>query len=59
MKSKSRHTIIQRIDRNFRLGFSNVLMLFHPEKRKIYAWWEIISILFLIAFVGIIINIST
>ena len=58
MKRITRYTNIQKIDRNFRLGFSNILMLFHPEKRKIYVWWEIILILFLIGIIGIIINIS-
>jgi len=59
MTRKSRHTITQRIDRNFRLVFSNVFMIFYPEKRKIYVWWEITLILFLITITGIIINIST
>jgi len=58
MKTISKYTTIQKIDRNFRLGFSNVFMLFYPDKRIILSLFQIILILFFFGFMASMIIIA-
>jgi hypothetical protein len=38
---------------------SCVFMLFHPDDRKIYKWWQIILVFMFFAFSGFMLTIST
>jgi len=58
MHRKPKYTRLQNIDRHTRYMISCMFMLFYPENKKIYKWWQIILVFAFFTFIGFMVSIS-
>ncbi len=58
MFKKSRYTKLQKVERNFRVSFTNFINLFFPNNHKIFTWLDIVLIVSFLSFIVIIIKVS-